>query len=382
MREVGVQPRAREGDREWIGSLERVIGDPSLVRPYFQAIVDLSRGVIAGYEILARFDELGGHAPSDWFDAAARLGYAESLDAAMLRIAAEHLAELPTNTFLTVNMSPGSAVSAEVREVLAEVESLEALVVELTEQTRSDDEHALVVATGRLRKLGALIAVDDVGSGYSSLHRILRIRPEFVKIDRAFVSEIHVDEAKAAATEMIGTLANRIDAWTIAEGVERVPELDRLIGLGVPLAQGFLFAKPSPQMEPLSSRWAVNLGGSELLPDDSLARLVEMVPAAPEEFDRGQLYAHFAADSSLNFLPLVDRRGRPVGLLERAVHLGAHPVGRPLMRVEFGTDGREALRRALVRDQAERLVPLIYCNAEGRYRGIVRVERLIDDLLD
>ncbi len=369
-------------DRQWVDALELVLSDPSLIRPSFQPIVDLARGVVAGYELLARFDHPSGESPAEWFEAAARLGYVEQLDAVMLKLATERLEDLPPNTFLTVNVTPRGLSSPSVAQAIGEAETLEPLVVEITEQSRANSPDALLFAIEQLRDRGALIAVDDAGSGYGSLQRILRIRPEFVKLDRAFVSKIHVDEAKAAATEMIGTLASRIDAWTIAEGVERESELDRLVQLGVPLAQGFFFARPHPYMEELSSTWKIT-GPEPAGTGCGLTAYVETVPAAAIGASRNQIARRFEADSALDYLPLVDERGRPVGLVGRESLNRRTEDRRPqLLRVEPESDCEAVLRRAITRPLRDRLTPLICCDAQGSYRGIVRVERLIEAALD
>jgi EAL domain-containing protein (putative c-di-GMP-specific phosphodiesterase class I) len=92
------------------------------------------------------------------------------------------------------------------------------------------------------------------------------VRPELIKLDRAFVSNIDVDEAKTALVQMMGTLADRIGAKLVAEGVERVPELDRLRELGVPLAQGYLFARPAAEFGGISPEWAEALGARPAQP--------------------------------------------------------------------------------------------------------------------
>ena len=134
------------------------------------------------------------------------------------------------------------------------------LVIELTDQTEVHDPAALRARVRQLRDQGALFAIDDAGSGYPSLQRVMMVRPELIKLDRAFVSNIDVDEAKTALVQMMGTLADRIGAKLVAEGVERVPELDRLRELGVPLAQGYLFARPMAEFAGISPEWAEVLG--------------------------------------------------------------------------------------------------------------------------
>ena len=99
-----------------------------------------------------------------------------------------------------------------------------------------------------IRDRGGFAAVDDAGSGYSSLKHIMEIRPNFIKLDRSFVNGCNTEPAKAVLIDMIGKAANRLDAWIIAEGIENSDELDQLIRLTVPLGQGFYLARPEPAM--------------------------------------------------------------------------------------------------------------------------------------
>ena len=362
-------------------ALERVRDDPSLIVPHFQAIVDLNRGIVAGFEMLARFGLPGGERPAPWFDAAARLGMIEVLDASMLRAAIERLGDLPLNTFLTVNLTPLGACSQQVREAVAGSDGLGPLVIELTEQTEAVRPADLVDFATLVRRRGGMVAIDDVGAGYGSLQRVMGIRPEFVKIDRSFVSALHVDEAKAATVEMMGTLADRIDAWIVAEGVETVAELDRLAGMRIPLAQGFLFARPEAEMSTaLTPELARRM---ELLArprDCGLEALLEDVAPLHESLAEAAAAEAFAADPALEHIPVVDRRRRPVGLLARPFAEGAPPLRLSALSVYPNAEITAVARRAMTRPRADRFAPVAYCDEQGRYIGLVRIERLIGAL--
>src|SRR5258708_21245841 len=79
----------------------------------------------------------------------------------------------------------------------------------------------------------------------------MEVRPDFLKLDRGFIGGCHLDPSRKALIEMIGTIASRLDAWIIAEGVETRPELEQLIALDVSLAQGYHLGRPTPRMEPV-----------------------------------------------------------------------------------------------------------------------------------
>lgn len=204
----------------------------------FQPIVDLRRRTVAGYEALTRFDHPdAGVGTEQLFEAAAERGLGAELDAAALHSALSHRPDLPGNCFLTVNVEPASLLSAAVRTELGSVGSLAGLVVEITER-RPWDPQRIEPALNWLRGAGALIAVDDAGSGYAGLQQILSLRPSVLKVDRALIKDIDSNEAKVALVEMLGVFASRVDAWVLAEGVETLAEAQRLITLGIPLAQG------------------------------------------------------------------------------------------------------------------------------------------------
>jgi len=228
----------------WRAAIERALGDATPPVLAFQPIADLTRGVVVGYEALARFAGPPVAPPDQWFRAAVELGNGP-LEARVITDALASRDALPPGCFLSVNVSPDVLLSPAVSAAFATGGALDRLVVELTEHAATTDFAALVARLWRLRELGAYIAIDDAGSGYSGLTRLLEVRPSFVKLDRGLVVDIDRDPAKRALVETIGTLAGRIDAWIIAEGIERLGELEELVRLGVPLGQGYLLGRPT-----------------------------------------------------------------------------------------------------------------------------------------
>src|SRR5690349_18910056 len=164
-----------------------LLSDPDDLTLVFQPIVDLAAATVAGYEALSRFPGTAG--PDVWFAAAAEAGVAAELEALAIAKALDRVADLPPNAFLTVNVSPHLLGTPPVQEALARRPDLRRVVVELTEHTPVDDLTALRRETDALRERGALIALDDTGSGYSGLQQMAELRPQIVKLDRALVSD-------------------------------------------------------------------------------------------------------------------------------------------------------------------------------------------------
>jgi EAL domain-containing protein (putative c-di-GMP-specific phosphodiesterase class I) len=361
----------------WAEAIAEVTAQPELIRPHFQPLVDLERGVVAGYEMLARFDHRLGSSPAEWFAAAARFGVVAELDRIIVGLARHSLRRLPPNTFLSVNVTGQGAISERVLQSVRIGPRLEPLVIEITEQADIDPE-LLGSAAHEFRERGAMLAIDDAGAGYASLQRILSVRPQFIKLDRSLISNIHVDDAKAAATEMMGALASRIDAWIVAEGIERHAELDRLLQLKVPLGQGYLFARPTPRFENLDASW--ELRPRDLIAEEhgSVTPVIERLQPAMHVAGREEIGWRFADDETLEHLPVVDDMSRVIALVERgAFESGADGRETP-MRISPTAALSDVLRRAMTRPRSDRLTPIVCCDEFGRYLGLVRVERLVE----
>ena len=104
----------------------------------------------------------------------------------------------------------------------------------------------------RCATAGALIALDDAGSGYSGLQQLAALRPQVVKLDRALVSDADTDPVRVALAEMLGEFAGRIDAWLLAEGIETAGRARRVRRARRPAGPGLAARPPDPATSP---RW-------------------------------------------------------------------------------------------------------------------------------
>jgi EAL domain-containing protein (putative c-di-GMP-specific phosphodiesterase class I) len=343
-----------------------LLADPDDLTLVFQPIVDLAGATIAGYEALSRFPGAAG--PDVWFAAAAEAGVAAELEALAIHKALAVVDALPPDTFLTVNVSPHLLGCAPVRDALATRPDLRRVVVELTEHAPVRDLDALRRQCDELRDRGALIALDDAGSGYSGLQQLAALRPQVVKLDRALVSDADTDPVRVALAEMLGEFAGRIDAWLLAEGIETPAELAAFAQLGVPLAQGWLLGRPSAGFAPLSAEVTrlVRAQVARIRLTDTVASLVrpirqhardEELPAVPPAVLRG-------AQGEPTTLVLLDPRTGQV--YEAPVSLRVHPTA----------DITEVLQRALTRVPAVRFDPVLCTDRSGHVLGLLRIEDL------
>lgn len=362
MDNVGLEERV-----DWPAAFARLTRNPRAMTLRFQAIVDLQRGKIAGYETLSRFAGPPDLGPDHWFAAAEELGFAHALDAIVVRQALSARRQLPPNCFLTVNVGPKTIVHPDFIPEIREFGSLAGVTIEVTEHESVADYERFMDAVSMLRTMGATFAVDDAGAGYSSLQHILAMRPEFVKIDRVFVDGIDRDPAKLALVEAVGALVGRLDAWVIAEGIERREELAELMRLEVPLAQGYLLARPEEGFAPLPLHVTSMIRQMALAraQRDTVLELIEAATTVRQEEEE-------EADGAGEWLVEVDSWHRPLRLRGRG-----SDSWREAMRASAESTPADLARRAITRESGARFDPVSITDEEGRLLGIVRMERLV-----
>jgi PAS domain S-box-containing protein len=235
---------AGQARRERRDCIQQVLDDggPTMV---FQPIIELATGKPVGAEALARFPAQPNRTPEEWFADAADVGLGVELELAAIRAAVAQLDALPAGTYLSLNAGPDTVVSPQLHQLLRSAPASR-LVVELTEHIAVADYAALTEALDALRCRGVRLAVDDAGSGFSSLQHILNLKPDIIKLDRALVEAIDTDPARRALAGALLTFANEIGAQVIAEGIENLREQTVLRRLGVRYGQGFHLGRPGP----------------------------------------------------------------------------------------------------------------------------------------
>jgi EAL domain-containing protein (putative c-di-GMP-specific phosphodiesterase class I) len=166
------------------------------------------------------------------------------LELACLRASLALLPRLPAGASLTANLSVPMLSDPRVSALLAEQDSLQLLIIEVTEEALARDDGSMLESLMALRAQGVRFAVDDIGAGYSGLGQLAALAPTYLKLDRSLVQDIDTDPTKRSLVAAMTGYANSIDALLVAEGVETDGELELLASLGVPLIQGYRLARP------------------------------------------------------------------------------------------------------------------------------------------
>lgn len=222
------------------------------VHAVYQPIVSLRDASVLGYEALARGPADSRFAsPLALFDMAARHLLLFRLEALCRKRAIEGARAFLHGQKLFLNVDPRVIQDPDFRagttRVLLEQAGLtpEDVVLELTERSAIGDYAGFREALAHYRRQGYTLAIDDVGSGYSSLQAIVELQPLYVKIDRSLTEGVHDHPAKRAMVRALTHLARELHCYTIAEGVEHLEELDFLVEAGADYAQGYLLGVPA-----------------------------------------------------------------------------------------------------------------------------------------
>ena len=227
---------------------------------HYQPQLDVATGTFTGVEALLRWEhpELGRVPPDRFVPIAERTGLIGSLGRRVLVDACaqwRRWREAGLGSLrVAVNVSPRQFalgdVHAEVVEVLAATDMPPALLeVEVTESCMIEAPQEVTATLQRLRELGVRVAMDDFGTGHSSLGALLELPIDTLKIDRSFISGLAPDEPKGAIVRTVLTLARTLGLEAVGEGVETEEELAFLRESGCHLAQGYLMSRPLPAEE-------------------------------------------------------------------------------------------------------------------------------------
>lgn len=236
--------QAQLAQRERRELIESVLADPNAMHMVFQPLRDLDSMQIVGMEALARFPG-HDHGPMWFFSEAFNHGLGIQLELRAVSLALDAMAQLPPPMRLNVNVSPETLCDPSFLDTLVGVPT-NRLMVEVTEHAVIDDYTEVKKAAAKLGELGVLLAIDDVGMGFSGLNRILESSPQELKLDAAVIRGVHANPVKQALILAFCNFGARARFDVVAEGIENADELQSLRALGVKLGQGYHLGSPGP----------------------------------------------------------------------------------------------------------------------------------------
>lgn len=330
--------------------LQRILRE-GLLRVEFQPIVDLRGRSIHAYEALIRGPQGSTlERPHALFAAARAAHRLAELDALCVRTSLHAFArqQLPGLLFLNITRALfdcGWFSQPQTLDLLQRLHLEPSRLVlellesdELLEQTRGFDE------AQNLHRLGYGLALDDLGQGFGRFTLWQRLHPRYLKIDRAFCSNLSSDSLKIAFIRSMLLMAEASQSWVIAEGVETKRDLRVLRDIGVQMAQGYVLEAPSAEpSRDVRTAWHHCLDAEQPQPyalasrgsiEQSVLALARPIPAVSPACKLEEVLRRFDRQPDLMSVPVVDATGRALGIINRYVL--ADRLWRPHVRDLFG----------------------------------------------
>jgi EAL domain-containing protein (putative c-di-GMP-specific phosphodiesterase class I) len=238
--------------------------DVGTITSHFQPIVDLESGEVFAHEALLRAIREDGSLVNGGAIVAAgrRMGALHVLDQIGRTSAIRRAHQLGLTSSLFINFFPTVVYDPAhclrtTREAMRDTGlAPEQIVFEVVESERIADRAHLLDILAYYRAEGFRVALDDLGSGYSSLNLLAALRPDFVKLDMELARDVAIDPLHRSLVQAIVSTAHENGIQVIAEGVETVESACALAALGVRLLQGYLFGRLGPRpSRPTSCTW-------------------------------------------------------------------------------------------------------------------------------
>ncbi|MCU6669247.1 EAL domain-containing protein [Enterobacteriaceae bacterium H4N4] len=224
------------------------------IAPFYQPFIDARSGQIAGIEVLARWRHpLYGYVSPDVFIPLAEKHHlivplTHLLMEQVVTDLQHQIHRFPHGTYICINISAQNCLDprfeCDTREMVRKLKANQShVVVEITERHPLHFTPQLNEWFAALRRADISLALDDFGTGYSNLAYISALNPEFIKIDKQFVSQIGVSDDTRLVDSLID-LAKNMRLKIIAEGVETEAQANYLRSKRIDYLQGFYFSKP------------------------------------------------------------------------------------------------------------------------------------------
>lgn len=309
---------------------------------WFQPIFSRQNGEIYGYEALARVREEFALNPdiSKLFKRAQDEGIIASLDIQCRENAlcrARDLGLMRKSACLFINICPATLIHPDHQGGLTDQMARhydiprERIILEITEQESIKNYDLFQRSIEHYRTRGYKVAIDDFGVGYGGLKMLSIVQPDYIKIDRHFIDQLDRFPFKYNLVDAMATVCHRLGIMVIAEGIERLEELEIISRFGIDLFQGYYLERPGPglsnktMMLPDSRKNLYDYPDS-LVSSCAIGTICKHVePIAPDE-PVMTAFKRFHADHGLQGIPVVNGE-RVLGMLPRMRFLEQHMIG-------------------------------------------------------
>lgn len=378
--------------------------DNDCLDTYFQPICSLTDGSVFGHESLARLTNNSSANICQVFRDAVATKTIIFLDMRCRENALKKASELGftnSSNLLFINTAPdvltdkAHSIKMACNIVKKYGIKTEQIVIEITEERNNHNCQFIKQAIQEYKDAGFKIAIDDFGAGYSGLIMLSNIEPDFIKIDRHFITNIDKAAIKYNLVDTIVTLCHRLGIKVIAEGIEREEELKIVQSMGIEFGQGYLLRKPASNFNfnpiPIPKHHTMSNRKQEISTILDITNYVEPLTLDTNIFEAQK---RFFQDTQLQLIPIVEH-GKIIGIIQRnrfleneligklgfGMHINAKKKIKQLMELPSITveadSSIEEVSQKLNGREFELLYDDICVTSHGKYTGTVTLSRLL-----
>lgn len=369
--------------------------DEKYLKAVYQPIVSLKDGSIHAYEALSRIimDEANINI-AEMFELAEEYGLLWELEKQCRTNALKGARNKPKKVKLFINID-GNVLRDEAFQEGFTKEKLEKysidigeVVLEITERSDFDDRTLLERIMTHYRMQGYMLALDDLGSGYSGLNRLQIIKPGYVKIDYELVHEIHKDKSKKSLVRMLARYCDDMEYKLIAEGIETEEELKCLINIGVEYGQGFFLQKPDVDFKKLDKNIEKKIKNFQKKNNENrhkIGKIGRMGTVLYPSCSVSHAQNMFNNNEHLMFIAIVDRECKFCGLIERDKVLNYSGIDSDsveaimnidIIQIDADKSIKNAIGKLMIREENSFNYPFVLLK-KHRYFGIATIRDLI-----
>jgi diguanylate cyclase (GGDEF)-like protein len=223
-----------------------------LIIPFFQPIQDIREKKITKYEALMRIKDLKDtiYSPGEFLDIAKRSGTYGDISKMMIRQSIAYFTDKDLS--VTINLSTEDIENGDIYTLMNELKdnynNMDRIIFEITEQEGISNFSIVNEFVKKAKELGAKIAIDDFGSGYSNFENIIHLEVDFIKIDGSLIKNILTDKSSEIVVETIIDFAKKLNIKTVAEFISSEAIYHKIESMGVDFAQGYYIGKPEQKL--------------------------------------------------------------------------------------------------------------------------------------
>lgn len=241
---------AYESNLKYATKIRKAIVDFSGIVPYFQPIIDNTNGKIVKFEALSRLiDEEGMiHSPDAFIPVAKTIKVYDKITTAIIEKSFAMFEHHPFD--FSINLSFEDIINEQMYRFI--IDKLQhsrmgnRVTFELLESERVNDFDKVIRFFNEIKRHGAKVAIDDFGSGFSNFSYIIKLNPNFLKIDGSLIKELDTDKNARIVVETIVDFSKKLGIKTVAEFVHSSTVLSAVKALGIDYSQGYFIDRPSP----------------------------------------------------------------------------------------------------------------------------------------